>query len=130
MTYRIKITFLLLIITQGIHSSEEYIYKLWEVLYPARLISSLVSENLKTGFLIVNIGIFLLGILSWLFISFKHNLLAYILVWFWVTLELINGIGHPMLALSTKGYFPGLVSSFILLLLDIYLIKQLLYEKE
>ena len=50
--------FLILVLVQGLHSLEEYIGKLWESFPPATILCGLVSENLLTGFLIINIGLF------------------------------------------------------------------------
>ena len=58
MDRKFKLGFLVLILVQGLHSIEEYIGKLWNVFPPATLLTSLISENLETGFLIANIGIF------------------------------------------------------------------------
>jgi len=128
MQYRIKLTFLFLVLAQGLHSAEEYFYSLWDVLYPALFVSSLVSNNPKTGFLIINLCLFLFGILSWLIVAVKNNHLSRFLIWFWIILELINGVGHPLFALNARGYFPGLVSSLLLLIIDIFLIYQLIFS--
>ncbi len=61
-----KTTFLILILLQGLHSIEEYIGKLWDVFPPTKYLTSLFSENHRTGFLIANIGIFIIGIICWL----------------------------------------------------------------
>jgi hypothetical protein len=47
------------------------------------------------------------------------------LVWFWVVIEIVNGIVHPLWSLHEGGYTPGLVTAPILLLLAIYLANQL-----
>jgi hypothetical protein len=64
MNNRVKLTFLMLVLTQGLHSVEEYFGRLWEVLPPARFLSSLVSDDLREGFLIINIGLFIFGLLN------------------------------------------------------------------
>lgn len=46
--------FLFLVITQAPHSIEEYVTRLYQVFAPARFVSSLVSNNLALGFVVVN----------------------------------------------------------------------------
>ncbi len=123
---RIKITFLLLIIAQGIHSIDEYYGELWTVLMPARIVSGSISPNLKTGFIIINVGLIVFGVLCWL-ISTRHDKISYPgLIWIWIVIETINGIGHPLLALDEKSYFPGLFTALIPLVIAQYLATLLL----
>lgn len=127
MPIRIKLGFLLLILAQGVHSTEEYITRLWEVFYPARVISNMVSTNTETGFLIINISLFVFGIFSWLIIAKKNNVTSQIIIWFFIIIEFINGIGHPVWALSKMDYVPGLFSALIILFLNIYLTRQMFF---
>ena len=124
MNQKIKWVFLILVIVQGLHSIEEYVGKLWENFPPARVLCSLVSDNLVTGFLIINIGLFVFGLWCWLFPVRKNYSYAQFLIWFWIVLELINGIGHPIWTLMQKTYTPGMLTAPILLLLAIYLLRK------
>ena len=126
MNPKVRTTFLILVLVQGLHSVEEFYGKLWEVFPPARLLSSLVAENLKTGFLLINIGLFIFGLWCWLLPIRRNYLYAPILIWFWIVIEMINGIGHPFWALYEGGYVPGLVTAPILLMQAVYLSRQLL----
>jgi hypothetical protein len=123
---RIKINFLLLILAQGVHSIEEYFTRLWEVFYPARVISNLVSNETEIGFIIINVSLFVFGIFSWFIIAKKNNITSQILIWLFIFIEFINGIGHPIWALSEMDYVPGLFSALIILFLNIYLTRQIL----
>jgi hypothetical protein len=123
---RIKIGFLLLVLSQGLHSIEEYYTQLWTVLAPARFLSSLVSEDLKIGFLIINAAIFLVATFCWIITTGKNKISNQALIWFWVFIEGLNGIGHLLLALNAGSYFPGLITAPLLLILSIYLWRQLL----
>jgi len=123
---KVRTTFLILVLVQGLHSVEEFYGKLWEVFPPARLLSSLVAENLKTGFLLINIGLFIFGLWCWLLPIRRNYLYAPILIWFWIVIEMINGIGHPFWALYDGAYVPGLVTAPILLMQAVYLSRQLL----
>lgn len=102
---------LLLVFTQAGHSIEEYIGHLWEVLPPARYLCSLVSDDLEKGFLVINIGFFVLGILGWLLLVRTGHVLAKYIIWFWIIIELINGVGHVVWALIEASYRPGLITA-------------------
>lgn len=107
--------FLLLILAQAAHSVEEYVTKLYEVFAPARFVSSLVSANLGVGFVVVNAGLVGFGLWCWAVPVRSGWPAAHGLAWFWVILELGNGIGHSVLALSRRGYFPGVATAPLLL---------------
>ena len=49
-----KTLFLGLAITQAAHSIEEFYFRLFDVLAPARYLSGLVSDNLALGFAAIN----------------------------------------------------------------------------
>ena len=116
-----KWVFLILVLVQGLHSLEEYFGRLWEVFPPATLLTSLVSENLEVGFLIINIGLFILGLWCWAFPILKDYTISNGLIWFWIIIEVINGIGHPLWSLYRGEYTPGVATAPILLLLAVYL---------
>ena len=116
MEHRGKIVFLFLILAQGAHSIEEYVTKLYEVFAPARFVSSLVSNDLALGFLILNTALVTFGLWCWAVPVRSGWQAARGLVWFWTILELGNGIAHSALALSRRGYFPGVVTAPLLLL--------------
>lgn len=61
-----QIVFLLLILSQGAHSIEEYVTKLYAVFSPARFVSSLVSDNLALGFAVAN-ALVAFELLCWVF---------------------------------------------------------------
>lgn len=123
---RIKIVFLLLILLQGLHSVEEYYGGLWEVLTPARIVSEAVSSNPEVGFIIINTGLFIFGLLCWLLSSRQKKISYQALIWIWIVAEVFNGIGHPLLTLRRGNYFPGLYSAPFLLVTALYLARLLL----
>jgi len=122
---RIRIAFLLLILFQGFHSLEEYFAKLWEVLPPAAFISGLVSSDLRTGFMIINLGIFVFGVFSFFAATSPKHIRLPGLIWGWVIVETINGIGHPLWSLLTHRYVPGTVTAPLLAVTAVYLATQL-----
>ena len=110
-----QVVFLLLILAQAAHSVEEYVTKLYEVFAPARFVSSLVSANLGVGFVVFNAGLVGFGLWCWAVPVRSGWPAARGLAWFWVILELGNGIGHSVLALSRRAYFPGVATAPLLL---------------
>ena len=112
---RAKLVFLFLILAQAAHSIEEYVTRLYEVLAPARFVSSLFSDNLAFGFLIVNAAFVAFGLWCWAVPVRSDWNVARGLVWFWTILELGNGVGHLVFAFSRRGYFPGVLTAPLLL---------------
>ena len=123
MDQKLNTGFLVLVIFQAMHSIEEYFGQLWMVFPPATWLTGLISNNRETGFLIINIGLFLFGMLSWVFIIRKDKFLAKSILWFWIVLEVINGLGHPIWSIMQKGYTPGVLTSFLLFITSLYLIR-------
>jgi hypothetical protein len=113
--------FLLLILVQGLHSIEEYVTGLYEVFAPTRFVSSLVSNDLATGFLIGNVALVGFGFWCWAVPVRSGWSSARGIAWFWALLEIGNGIGHSLLAVSRGGYFPGAVTAPALLLVGVWL---------
>jgi hypothetical protein len=112
---RERLVFLCLILAQGAHSIEEYVTRLYAVFPPARFVSSLISHNLAVGFLFANAALVAFGLWCWAVPVGSRWPVARGLVWFWTLLELGNGVGHLLLALSHGGYFPGLATAPLLL---------------
>jgi hypothetical protein len=113
--------FLGLILSQAAHSTEEYCFGLYDVLAPAHFISRLVSSNLAFGFAIANVGLVLFGLWSYLARVRKGHASGRSWAWFWTILEAANGAGHLILALSSRGYFPGAATAPLLLALSLWL---------
>jgi len=54
--------FLMLILAPAAHSTEEYVFRLFDVFTPARFVSSRVTDDLAVGFALVNAGLVLFGL--------------------------------------------------------------------
>lgn len=121
----LKSTFLALVVVQALHSVEEYFFRLYEVFPPARFISGLVSADLETGFLIVNVSFVVFGAFCYWWPVQKGWPIAVALAWGWVAVETINGIGHPTWSVMQGGYTPGLATSLLLLPLALLLARSL-----
>jgi len=120
-----KITFLILVLLQGLHSIEEYIGKLWDVFPLAKYLTSLFSENHRTGFLIANIGIFIIGIICWILLYSQIELFISKLLWIFIVIEIINGLGHSLWSLYQNDYTPGIITAPLLFITALYLARRL-----
>ncbi|HEV8440909.1 MAG TPA: HXXEE domain-containing protein [Methylomirabilota bacterium] len=107
--------FLALILTQGVHSIEEYLFGLYEVLLPARVISGYISSNLAVGFAIANTA--LIAFAFWCYFARVRRAApsARSWAWFWTILEAANGTAHLLYAMARGGYFPGAATAPFLL---------------
>ena len=121
MNQKIKFLFVCLIFTQGLHSVEEYLGKLWEVFAPATFLCQLVSNDMETGFLIINISLFVFGLVSILLVLTRRCGKINTLIWFWIILEIGNGLGHFSWSLIEKEYTPGLWTAMVLFPVGVYL---------
>ena len=117
--------FLVLILAQAIHSAEEYVFRLWDHLAPARYVASQFGVPPPLGFLISNSLLVLFGLWCWLAFVRPGRPVGRILAWAWGVLELANGLGHIALALGAGGYFPGLYTVPLLLAAGAWLIARL-----
>jgi hypothetical protein len=113
--------FLLLIAAQAAHSTEEYVTGLFEVFAPARYVSGLVSNDLSVGFLVANAALVGFGLWCWAVPVRSGSRRENAFIWFWTLLELGNGIGHLTLAAAQRGYFPGVATAPLLLLISLWL---------
>ena len=122
---RFQGTFLALVVTQAAHSLEEYTGRLYDVFPPARYLSGLISQSLERGFVIINVSIVVFGFWCFLWPVRRQWPSAVGLAWLWVGIELVNGVGHPLWSLSERGYTPGVATAPVLLILALYLARQL-----
>jgi hypothetical protein len=45
-------------------------------------------------------------------------------IWFWVAIELVNGVGHPLWSLRQGGYTPGVATAPLLFVLALVVATQ------
>jgi hypothetical protein len=127
MNTRSRFTFLALLLAQAAHSIEEYAFHLFDVFTPARFVSSLVSDDLSTGFAVVNTALVLFGLWCYFIPVRLGRPSARNWMWFWILIEFGNGVGHPIIALTRGAYFPGVITAPVLLVLSIYLALQMMF---
>jgi hypothetical protein len=122
---RIRLAFLLLIVVQAAHSFEEFANRLFDVLAPARFVSGLFSDNLARGFVIANTLLVLFFVWCYVARVRPGHPSGRAIAWAWSLLELGNGIGHSVMAAWTGGYFPGVATAPLLIVVSFYLLKRL-----
>jgi hypothetical protein len=116
MDQRSRTWFLLLIVVQAAHSLEEFVFRLYDVLAPARAISEAVGlGDRPTGFAVFNAALLLFALWCWVAQVHPGGRGARGIAWFWALLEVANALGHIALAIEAGGYFPGLATASVLL---------------
>ena len=115
----------LLVLAQAAHSIEEYIFRLWESLPPARLIAGLISSDLERGFAIGNVALFLFGAWCYLWPVRRGWPSARTLMWAWAMVEIANGFVHPLWSLRQGMYTAGTVTAPFLGVLGFLLAREL-----
>jgi hypothetical protein len=120
-----KPAFLALVSVQALHSVEEYAGRLYEVFPPARMVSGMISGDLRRGFIVFNVALVCFGFWCYLFPVRRRWPSAAAFAWLWVAIELVNGIGHPVWSIVQGGYTPGVITALVLLPLALLVAKRL-----
>jgi hypothetical protein len=113
----------LLVLAQVGHSVEEYAGRLWESFPPARFLTGLLSSDRERGFLAINILLAAFGVWCWMGPVRRSRPSARALVGFWVALEIVNGVGHPVWSFAQGGYTPGVATAPVLLALALVVLR-------
>lgn len=122
---RMQMAFGGLVLAQAAHSVEEYVGRLWESFPPAQFLTGLISQDLRLGFLVINVLLVAFGVWCFFWPMCRQWKAAVGLAWLWVGIELINGIGHPLWSLSQLDYTPGLITAPLLLINALYVASLL-----
>jgi hypothetical protein len=122
---RLDFTFAGVVGVQVAHSVEEYVGRLYLVFPPARAVSGLISQDLRRGLVIINVALALFGAWRFLWLLRWHGHSARLFGWPWVMSELVYGVGHPLRSLLQLRYTPGVATAPVLLVLALYLARQL-----
>jgi hypothetical protein len=121
MATRLKVAFGLLIAAQAAHSLEEYVGRLWESFPPATFLTGLVSANHELGFIVISTSLVAFGLWCLAWPVAREWPSAPVVIWAWIAISFINGIGHPMWTARQGGYTPGVVTALLLLGIAAYL---------
>src|SRR5919106_6149209 len=122
---RLQLTFGALVLAQSAHSVEEYVGRLWESFPPARFLTGLISQELEQGFVVINLSVVAFGLWCFIWPVRREWPVAAYLAWIWVAMQVINGVGHPLWSIREGGYTPGVATAPVLLILALYLARQL-----
>ena len=122
---RFQVAFGALVLAQAAHSVEEYVGRLWESFPSARLLTGLISQDRERGFVVINGLLVAFGVWCLLWPVRRGWSSATLFAWVWVAVELVNGIGHSLWTLRQGGYTPGVTTAPVLLVLAVYLARQL-----
>ena len=114
-TDRVERLFLALILSQALHSIEEYVFRLYDVLAPARWVSGLLGIDRALGFVIANTLLVAFGLWCYFARVRPSHPAGRGWAWFWTILEASNGIIHLGLAAAAGGYFPGAATAPLLI---------------
>ncbi|MBV8685788.1 MAG: HXXEE domain-containing protein [Alphaproteobacteria bacterium] len=121
--------FLSLVLVQACHSVEEFVFRLWEVLAPARYVSGALGLEPAIGFAVANVGLFLFGAWCWLGPVRGGRPSGRALMWGWGLVETANGCAHLALAAAANGYFPGLYTAPLLIVAGLWLVRSLVRDQ-
>jgi hypothetical protein len=125
---RAQTLFTWLVIAQAAHSVEEYVGRLWETFPPAQFLTGLVSSDREAAFLFLNIALIAFGAACIIWPVRRHWPIARGVMWFWVVIETINGVVHPLWSARQGGYTPGVLTSPVLFVLALSLARSLMAE--
>lgn len=121
---RILPLYLLLVGIQCLHFAEEYVTD-----FHVEVPKLLGQEPYPLDYwLIFNMVAYFFFILGGIAIHNKKNEYMLVPLFFVVVGVLLNGLGHVLLSIYTGGYFPGLYSALLYVLLGPILIKRIVYE--
>ena len=119
---------LVLVLVQACHSVEEFAFRLWEKLPPARFVAGLFGLDPATGFALSNSALVGFGLWCWAVPVRRGWPSATALMWGWGLVETANGLGHLGLAFAAGGYFPGLYSAPLLIAAGLLLLFRLAWR--
>jgi hypothetical protein len=125
MDERTRIAFLLLIGAQALHSIEEYRFRLYDVLAPARAVSEALGVDRQLGFAVANAALIGFGLWCYFARVRPDHGWGRGFAWFWALLEIANALAHGALAIAAGGYFPGLATAPLLLAAGLHLVWRL-----
>ena len=119
-----KTTYLfgLLVTFQAAHSIEEVTFGLYDWLPFFRWMDSVETGGSAFVFVVVNIGIVVFGYWCYFARVRPGHPSSRFLITLWVTIEILNGIGHPTWSALVRSYVPGTATAPLLLITSLLLI--------
>jgi hypothetical protein len=110
------------LILQSLHFAEELVTGFYR-LFPQRLGLEEWSAEFFVTFNAVWLALWLAAVAA--AVARRATFIASALLWFLAIAAVGNGIAHPVLALLSGGYFPGLATAPLLAVAGLFLIRDL-----
>ena len=128
MPVNIRSLFLALVIVQAMHSTEEYVFRLYDTFPPTRFLLGLLSTNPQQSFLVLNVCFVLFGMWCYFWPIRRNWHSAIPIAWLWVCIEIANGVLHPTWSIMQRDYTPGVATAILLLPMALFLAFQLIKQ--
>jgi len=125
LTPKIKTIFILLVAAQAAHSFEEIKFELWQYVAPSRWIGELFHDDVAVGFAIANGLIVAFGLWCYFARVRPGHRAAKFWITIWALVEVVNGLGHPLVVFYQGRYFPGVYTAPLLLVTALYILVAL-----
>jgi hypothetical protein len=103
---RLARLFLVGLAAQSLHFTEEFLTG-FQARFPPLLDLDPWSPNFFVAFNLIWLAVWILSAIG----LERGDRIALLPIWFFAIASIANGIGHPVLSLVARGYFPGLITS-------------------
>jgi hypothetical protein len=121
MNNSVRVSFLVLVILQAIHSAEEFIFNFYDRFPPMRFLYQKAPYLAKPAFAIANAVLILVGFICFYYWVQPGRRGATVVVWIWIIMESLNVVAHSVWAVSIGGYNPGFLTALLFVPVLIYL---------
>jgi len=125
MSNKIRAAFLMLIALQALHSTEEFIFKFYDVFPPMASLYRDAPQMAKSAFIVFNVLLFMAGLICLFRWVWPGRRGARTIVLVWVVVETFNFVAHSVWAILIRGYNPGLATAIGFVPLVVYISYQL-----
>jgi hypothetical protein len=115
--------FLIGIACQCLHCIEEFVTGI-HLVFPPLFDLAPVSAEVFVGFNVFWIGIWAVSVLG----IMRGSRIAYFPAWFFALAMCLNGVAHPLLSVWQSGYFPGLITSPLVGIIGLVIMRQLFHS--
>jgi hypothetical protein len=125
MNNKIRAAFLILVALQGLHSTEEFIFKFYDVFPPMVALYRDTPQLARAAFIVFNLFLIVVGLICLFQWVWPGKRGARTIVWVWISVETFNFVAHSVWAVLIGGYNPGLVTGIWFVPVVVYLSCQL-----
>jgi len=125
MNKKIRAAFLILIVLQALHSTEEFIFRFYEVFPPMVRLYRDAPQLARPAFVVFNLALLMGGLICLFRWVWPGRRGARTIVWIWIGGEILNALAHATWAILIGGYNPGLLTGVGFVPVAVYLGYQL-----